>query len=148
MLLLHSSSTHSSLHPRRVCLRGRLLPVWEELTRVGLLLRANAYFHLWFCSRALRDALPLGVHVRSRCFRPLSLQLVLPVNKCPIIHVTDCLRLPFTARRIDVSRPAQSEVSRGLGGGWGGVGLFSLSCFVFIFLLLCLSAATLPHSRD
>lgn len=148
MLLLHSSSTHSSLHPRRVCLRGRLLPVWEELTRVGLLLRANTNFHLWFCSRALRDALPLGVHVRSRCFRPLSLQLVLPVNKCPIIHVTDCLRLPFTARRIDVSRPAQSEVSRGLGGGRGGGGLFSLSCFVFIFLLLCLSAATLPHSRD
>lgn len=81
------------------------------------------------CSRALHDALPLGVHVRSRYFRPLSLQLVLPVNKCAIIHVTDCLRLPFTARRIDVSRPAQSEVSRGLEGrGGGGAVLPILLC--------------------
>lgn len=91
--------------------------------RAGLLLPANTCFHLWCAAELFATSFLSASHVRSRYFRPLSLQLVWPVNKCPIIHVTDCLRLPFTARRIDVSRPAQSEVSRGLegrGAGWGG----------------------------
>lgn len=75
----------------------------------------------------------------SRYLRPLSLQLVWPVNKRPLIHVTHWLSLPFTARRIDVSRPAQSEVSRGLEGHGG--------CVCFLFLLLCLHLPPPPLSQ-